>query len=454
MAVWNTISLSDIKPDRFDAEYFRKDYQDNIDILNATGQTTSLGRVFHYISRGSQPLYSKHGTLKALRSVNIGFMNFNKKRQEYVTENFYENNNRGKVQKDDVLITSTGVGTLGRTSIWYNDEKAYCDGHITVLRNSDIDPYLITAFLNTKYGLKQFDQNYRGSSGQIEIYPYDISKFVIPECIIKHQNEIGTYLRKSFFLKQESQDFYQQATQLLDKELGLDEIKFEKSRSYRASFSEVVSSNRLDPDHYKPKFKMLEQHLIKKFSCVKLGEIVSVNRRGVQPNYIKHGSINIVNSKHITKTHLSYDSLEKTTEEFFLINSQAHIKKKDILIYTTGAYVGQTNIYLSEENALASNHVNIIRIKDKDIDARYIALILNTSIGNIQTEKYIRGSAQAELYPNEIAKFTIPIIDKSLMNKIGDNLEQSLALLEQSKQLLKQAKQRVEELIENAASGK
>ena len=108
MAVWNTINLTDIKPDRCDAEYFRMDYQDNLSFLKKTGKTHKLGRLFGHVNRGSQPSYSSSGTIKALRSVNVGFMNFNETRQEYVTDGFFGANNRGQVQKNDVLITSTG----------------------------------------------------------------------------------------------------------------------------------------------------------------------------------------------------------------------------------------------------------------------------------------------------------------------------------------------------------
>ena len=153
MAIWNIIKLTDIKPDRFDAEFFRKDYQDNIALLKTTGLTSSLGKLFGYINRGTQPAYHPKGTLKAIRSVNVGFMNFNETRQEFVSESFFDKNNRGKVEKDDVLITSTGIGTLGRTSIWFKNDRAFCDGHITILRNGTTDPYFITAFLNSKYGL-------------------------------------------------------------------------------------------------------------------------------------------------------------------------------------------------------------------------------------------------------------------------------------------------------------
>jgi restriction endonuclease S subunit len=451
MAIWNTIELSDVRPDRCDAEYFRKDYQDNLNLLESTGKVVTLGKLFKYINRGTQPIYNKKGTIKALRSVNVGFMNFNETRQEYVTEDFFTINTRGKVQKDDILITSTGVGTLGRTSIWFKDEKAFCDGHITILRNGKIDPYFITVFLNSKYGLKQYDQNYRGSSGQIEIYPYDISKFVIPECLFQYQIEIGNYLREAFELQTQSQTLYKQATDLLEQELGLDKISFEKAKSYTASFSEVVSTIRLDSNHYQPKYKLLEDHLKENFTVKKIGYLVNYNRRGLQPSYDSKGTVDVVNSKHITSTHLKYDSFEKTELSNFKFCIAAQIHEGDILIYTTGAYVGQTNVYLSDKPALASNHVNILRLKDPEIDSTYVALVLNNIIGKMQTEQHIRGSAQAELYPNDIAKFWIPILDIDKMKAIGDLVRASLKLIQKSQQLLVTAKDRVEQLIEAAA---
>jgi len=450
MAVWNTIKLTDIKPDRCDAEYFRKDYQDNISFLKKTGDACNLGRLFNHINRGSQPSYSNNGTIKALRSVNVGFMNFNETRQEYVTKSFFESNNRGQVQKEDVLITSTGVGTLGRTSIWFYDDKAYCDGHITILRNGSIDPYFITAFLNSNYGLLQFDQNFRGSSGQIEIYPYDISKFVIPECLFPHQQEIGDNLRQAFSLQQESYNLYQQATALLEKELGLDKIMFNKPKSYTANYSEVATTRRLDSNYFQPQFKQLINHLLANFECKKIGYLASLNTRGVQPIYIENGESLVVNSKHISATHLKYDKLERTSKREFEANTKAHIFNGDILIYTTGAYVGLTNVYLGQEKALASNHVNILRLNDNKINTTYLALVLNTTIGKLQTNQHIRGSAQAELYPNDIAKFIVPIIDEDKMEAIGNLVRNSLEDSQSSKILLEQAKKRVEELIEKA----
>jgi restriction endonuclease S subunit len=196
----------------------------------------------------------------------------------------------------------------------------------------------------------------------------------------------------------------------------------------------------------------LFEFLNNKFQCKSVKQFVSVNRRGLQPNYVENGDIMVINSKHLSKTHINYDQTEKTTKEEFDKQQAAHIQNDDVLIYTTGAYIGLTNAFNSNELAMASNHVNILRLSDPRIDPNYLALVFNSIIGQLQTQKHSRGSAQLELYPTDIDKFIIPILDEDMMRTIGEKVRNSLESLKQSKQLLARAKSRVEELIEQDAS--
>ena len=41
---------------------------------------------------------------------------------------------RAMVQQNDLLITSTGEGTIGRVEIYLYDEPAIADGHVTICR--------------------------------------------------------------------------------------------------------------------------------------------------------------------------------------------------------------------------------------------------------------------------------------------------------------------------------
>lgn len=408
-----------------------------------------LDSLFSVIDRGEKAEYNESGNVPVLRSVNIRDLSFGDQRQEFVTEDYYSKKTKGQVHKDDILITSTGTGTLGRTSIWYKDSKAFNVPENSFLRSPlNVNPYFIATFLSTKYGVLQLFQNQRGSSGQLHLYPVDIKRVVIPSFLLDYQNEIGDTVKKAFVLEEESKSLYYQAEELLAKELQLDQLELPNKKWYTADYYEAVKSKRLDSSHFRDAYSDLFGFLENRFLCKKIGQIVSVNRRGLQPVYSENGTIMVVNSKHLSATHILYDQTERTTDEEFSKQSVAQIKNGDVLIYTTGAYIGLTNSFNSQEKALASNHVNILRLSDTSIDPNYLALVMNSKIGKLQTEKHSRGSAQLELYPADIAKFVIPIISENKMKEIGELVRNSLSALNQSKQLLAQAKRRVEELIE------
>ncbi len=101
--------------------------------------------------------------------------------------------------------------------------------------------------------------------------------------------------------------------------------------------------------------------------------------------------------------------------------------------------------------AMASNHVNILRLS-ADIDDAYMALVFQSIIGQLQTQQHARGSAQAELYPADVDRFVVPILDFVTQKAIGNLVRASLDKQRKSKLILEQAKSRVEQLIEEAAT--
>ena len=444
MGVWNTIDLTAIKPDRFDAEYFRKDYQDNIEILKRTGPTTSLGRLFSYVNRGTQPEYSSKGTIKALRSVNVGFMNFNETRQEYVTKGFFDLSNRGQVQKDDILITSTGVGTLGRTSIWYFDDAAFCDGHITILRNGDVDPYFVTAFLNSKYGLVQFDQNYRGSSGQIEIYPYDISKFIIPEFLFSYQEEIGICLKKSFELQLESYNLQIEVNSIIEEELGINHFEKDKSKYRITKISELSNSKRIDAQCFKPEFIQYETFIRGNNNYDTLLELLSKISKGSQQFVSSSGDKPYVSIKDISG--LDVVSLGGVN----IALSKAY--KDDLLLAVTGATIGKIGIVHRYNSISFSGDILGLNVNKDKISPWYLLAILSSPIGQTQFNRWITGSTNGHLSPQDVRKIIVPRISNVSESKIEMLLQKSMKSLVKSEELLTKGVFKVEQLIEEAAN--
>ena len=70
----------------------------------------------------------------------------------------------------------------------------------------------------------------------------------------------------------------------------------------------------------------------------------------------------VINSRHILEARVDYEGLERTSTEWLKINERARLQPGDILTYTTGAKIGRTAHFALSDPAVASNHVNILRL--------------------------------------------------------------------------------------------
>lgn len=75
------------------------------------------------------------------------------------------------LEQGDVLLSSTGEGTLGKAGVWDLEHEAIADGHITILRVDPdvVDPYYLADYLRVGFGQDQIQRLYTGSTGLIEL---------------------------------------------------------------------------------------------------------------------------------------------------------------------------------------------------------------------------------------------------------------------------------------------
>ncbi|NCD03809.1 MAG: hypothetical protein EOM00_12620 [Clostridia bacterium] len=132
-----------------------------------------------------------------------------------VSRNFYEKNKeRAGVEKNDVLINSTGDGTIGRVAVYNYDFPAIVDGHVTILRYKDKElAWYVAAYLITKTGQNQIYRYINGSSGQVEIYPQDIARIWIKPA---SEQKIKKVYREFSSACQKHDEFYRDLTSALN----------------------------------------------------------------------------------------------------------------------------------------------------------------------------------------------------------------------------------------------
>ena len=101
------------------------------------------------------------------------------------------------IQTDDVLINGTGVGTIGRCAPYLYEQQALPDNHVTILRTDLLDPVYLSIYLNSIVGKLQVDKHFKGSSGQIELYPNEIGQFLVWNAPEDIQQEIRSKVETS-----------------------------------------------------------------------------------------------------------------------------------------------------------------------------------------------------------------------------------------------------------------
>ena len=203
----------------------------------------------------------------------------------------------------------------------------------------------------------------------------------------------------------------------------------------------------MDAQYFSSKFDELLERLARSGCDTRtIRDMRFYNARGLQPIYVSDGDVAVVNSRHILEARIDYDNLERTTAEWLNMNERARLQSGDILTYTTGAKIGRTAHFSLDGPAVASNHVNILRLREGN--PVYVAFVMNSMIGRLQTERYLSGTAQPELYPGDVDKFVIPIIPNKNQEMIHNKLIECDDLRTQTCQYLDAAVRAVEIAIE------
>ncbi len=133
-------------------------------------QVKPLKTVTNLISRGISPTYVEESRIKVVSQACIQYEGLKLENVKFHDDSNPEGQ-RGKLFPGDVLINSTGTGTLGRTALFEHGEGYFADGHITVVRpTSPTQSKFLRYFLSTT--LVQgyiYSAIVTGSTNQVEL---------------------------------------------------------------------------------------------------------------------------------------------------------------------------------------------------------------------------------------------------------------------------------------------
>lgn len=164
-------------------------------------EVKKLKIIASYINRGTTPEYVENSNNKVINQAIFSKGFFDSENIKFTKERSFETDsiNKGKVQKNDILLASTGGGVLGKVGfIDFDNDNYFADSHVTIIRGSEPDFF-------SKYYYFILSINYdlingvlaQGSTNQTELQRNWLRDFKFPVPTFLEQKDIVEYIEKT-----------------------------------------------------------------------------------------------------------------------------------------------------------------------------------------------------------------------------------------------------------------
>ena len=464
MAVTSVIKLSELEgAKRIDAEYYQSVFSSCESKIKQHGYDL-LGRYSEKIFSGpfgstlKSKSYQQYG-IPFIRIGNIVDISISKEDLVYISEKEHKRIFSTHLNPGDIVFSK--IGTIGRLSV-----ISETLGQVNISENNigirfrqlpTYERIFILFFLLSRYGQIQIK---RRASGNIQpkLNVRDIESVKISKVGDETKKELAERYKHMYALYDRSLSLYSQAEDLLLEELRLKDFKPKYELSYSANLSKALGAHRVDAEYFQPAYEEVIKSIGKKIKIEKLKKVITFISHGKQPYYVENGEIPVIIQKHLGPHLLNLKSeilasvdTPSTDRKFIEIYPEYRLKVGDVLLYSVGAYLGRTNVLLEDIEAVPASFITLIRTKPEICNSTYLALFLNSKLGQIQSSRWKSASAQQYIYPKEIKEFLIPILPPETQQKIASLVQQSHEAKRMAKELLEEAKRKVEQAIETVS---
>ena len=341
-----------------------------------------------------------------------------------------------RLQSGDVLVNSTGTGTVGRTRLF---DKKYLgdypfvvpDSHVSVVRTfPQISSAYIHIALSSEYGQQYFAENLAGSTNQKELYIGSIAELQIPLPPSKEQERItGQVVGLERFVK------------MLDEQRGLVQKSIE---SIKAKILELAIHGKLVPQNptdepaiellrrinpgFKPSDNLhYEGELPNGWCFSTIGDLFQHNTGKALNGKERGGEV----LRYITTSNLYWDRFdlsEVRTMPFTETEKEKCRATKGDLLVCEGGDVGRAAIWSYDFDVMIQNHIHRLRPKGKiSVKFYYYIFLLYKQHGLIGG----KGIAILGLSSRELDKLVVPVPPPAEQERIVTSIETMFRTIEE-----------------------
>jgi restriction endonuclease S subunit len=419
------------------------------------------------IKRGVQPVYDD-SDIRAVKTVNLknGYLDWSE--VQTVNQEFYQaHQRRAGVHKSDVLIASTGTGSLGKVDFYNEDALALADGHVAIVRVNpeQFNPRLLAYLLRSRIGQWQIERQLAGATNQIEIYPEQLAGLRLPKLDHKQQGklmsrislieaEISTArsrLRRPMDIINEilceAFNYPLSEHKARERERQFTRRLFNFSTSFTLRGS--VKIHHSDYDLTNAFFARTLHKRVKAYLAVPIRLGVSLVREAmdddgeafyVHPNAIRRESRVDINNCHRIKWDFYDRNRRRTT-----------LRIGDVVIARSGeGTIGKAALFDLDEPCLFSDFTMRLRFNEA-INPQFACYFFRSVMFQAQIEREKRGMGNmTNIFPSQVERLLIVDCSRAQQDALADQATAELDALQRERENVEAQRKEIDTLIASA----
>ena len=368
-----------------------------------------------------------------------GTLNLTNKR--YISQEFYNSMNKGKIQENDVLLVKDGA-TIGKTAFVDNlTQKMAVNEHVFIVRhNNKVLPKLLYYLISSHIGFTQIKLTETGSAqGGISQDISDKVEFIIPSNLTI-QKQMINYL--------DSKVTKIDATIVKNKEL------IDLLNEKRVALINQVVTKGLNPE-VPMKDSGIEWigKIPEHWDIMNLKRFSNKITQGPNPDLSSisdEKKYKILKTKDITDKEIKYESTDYISSKSYLPFSNFKLMNNDILVCIVGhGSIGKINIFREQdEEFIFTRAIGLLRPDTSIIEPYFVKYFFESKIGKELINSIIEGSTGQEVVKTSklgSLNITYPTLNeqKAIVNYLNnenskiyktiDKITQNIGLLEEYK---------------------
>lgn len=401
-----------------------------------------LGDIKKLITRGKQPTYDDGG-IPVINQECIYWDGWHFENLRYLDEDVGRDwKNKYFPQRGDVILNSTGQGTLGRAQVYPDNQRRAIDSHVTLLRTEDeLNPYFHRYFLESHLGQALlYSMCVNGSTGQIELSKTRLDLQPVPLPPLPEQRKIASVLHT------------------VDRAIKKTNEINERVASLKTGLIEQLTTRGIEHNEFKhmdvsPGYLDIEvPSSWKKVSYEDVSTNITYGFTSPMPE--AESGPWMITAKDINDGRIDYSEARKTTEEAFseTLTSKSRPEPGTVLITKDGT-LGNVAVVDKEGICINQSVASINPIKEK-IHPEFLALALKSPIAKKQIKAYNPQTTIGHIKISELAKWELalpPIKEQEEIISIAETIRARESASKEYKQRLQRLKRG---LMQDLLSGK